>query len=140
MDNLTKILRVISICLLAATGLNALVAGWCLVVDPSGNTLGMSTVFLEDSPFKNFLVPGIILFVAIGVVSMLAAVFAFLRLLYYAKLIFFAGVVLTGWIIIQMILLQTLNFLQILFGSIGVLLVVFGIVLKEASRTNNVSH
>ena len=140
MNNLINNIRLISICLLFFNGLNAVAAGWFLVVDPTGETLGMSTVFLEHSPFNNFLIPGVILFVAIGLFSLAAGVFAILKSVHCARLVFFQGVILTGWIIVQMMLLRTTNFLHILFGAIGILLVVFGIVLEESPRKNRVKH
>lgn len=140
MNSLINNIRLVAICLLVFNGLNAIAAGWFLVTDPTGDTLGMSTVFLEYSPFNSFLIPGIILFVAIGLFSITAAIFAILRSVHYARLVFFEGVILTGWIIIQMMLLRTTNFLHILFGVVGIVLVVFGIVLGESFRENQVNH
>src|SRR5687767_12834485 len=140
MNRIIKNIRLVSVFLLLFNGLNAIGSGWFLMTDPTGVTLGMSTVFLEHSPFNNFLIPGIILFVAIGLFSIAAAVFAILRSVYYAKLVFFQGIILTGWIIIQMMLLRRTNFLHILFGAIGILLVVFGIVLEESPSKNQVNR
>lgn len=134
MGSLTKIIRTVSIVFLLFNGANATIAGWALMAAPSGNMLGMSTIFLKHSPFQNFLIPGIILFVANGLFSLVVTLFAILKWKYYARLIFFQGVVLTGWIIIQTIMIQTANFLHIFFGGIGILLVVFGIVLEESLR------
>ena len=118
--------------LLVFNGVNAVVAGWLFTTDPSGSSLGASTNLLEHSPFRNFLIPGIILFVANGLCSLVAAFAALLRWKYYAWLISFQGGILTGWIVIQVILLQEVNFLHFLFGGIGVLLSALGIVLKSS--------
>ncbi|MBX2946200.1 MAG: hypothetical protein KF725_10225 [Cyclobacteriaceae bacterium] len=41
------------------------------------------------------------------------------------------GFVLTGWIMVQMIMLQTVNYLHIILGSVGVLLIVSGLLLSR---------
>jgi hypothetical protein len=131
-NGLTKTIRTGSIFLLLTNGLNAIMGGWLFMSAPRGDTLGMTTVFLENSPFHDFSVPCIILFVANGLFSLMTTVFAIWRWKYYPRLIFFQGVILTGWIIIQAIMIQNANLLHIYFGGIGGLLVVFGIVLEES--------
>ena len=137
-NNLNKALRIVAIGLLLFNGVNALVAGWVFMTDPSGGSLGASTNLLEHSPFQNFLIPGIILFVANGLFSLITAFAALLRWKYYASFICFQGGILTGWIVVQMIMLQEVNFLHLLFGGIGVFLSAFGIVLKSSiEKTQN---
>lgn len=43
--------------ILAFVALGALPAGFLLITHPDGTKLGMSTDFLKNSPFKDFLVP-----------------------------------------------------------------------------------
>lgn len=137
-NNWNRPLRIIAIGLLVSNSVNALIAGWLFMKDPSGSSLGASINLLEHSPFQNFLIPGIVLFVANGLCSLIAACAALLRWKYYAWLIGFQGGILTGWIIIQVILLQEVNFLHFLFGGIGVLLSALGIVLKSSvAKTQN---
>ena len=63
----TKIARNIHIYLLSFLGLSAIGGGAALIISPSGRLLGgLPLSILERSPFNNFLIPGIILFLVLG--------------------------------------------------------------------------
>jgi hypothetical protein len=47
MSELIMNIRTVSIFLLLYNGLNAIVAGWLMASDPSGDAFGMSTAFLN---------------------------------------------------------------------------------------------
>jgi hypothetical protein len=64
----TKSSRNILIVLLAFLSLSSIGGGGSLVISPSGKlTGGLPLSILEHSPFANFLVPGIILFLILGI-------------------------------------------------------------------------
>ncbi len=52
--------------LLAFLGLGALGGGGVFILSPSGALFGMPLSMLDKSPFTNFLIPGIILFIVLG--------------------------------------------------------------------------
>ena len=58
----------VHIFLLFFLGLGALFGGAVLIISPSGKLFGMPLTMLDNSPFSNFLIPGVILFCVIGVV------------------------------------------------------------------------
>ncbi|MDB5205473.1 MAG: hypothetical protein JWR72_548 [Flavisolibacter sp.] len=58
------------------TAVNALAAGYCFMVEPSGEGLGIKTDHLKHSPFTSFFIPGIVLFIANGVLSIFTAIIA----------------------------------------------------------------
>jgi len=58
--------RNILIGLLAFLGVGALFGGGALIISPSGELLGMPLSMIKDSPFPNFLMPAIFLFVFLG--------------------------------------------------------------------------
>lgn len=63
--------RIAAIVLLFIVSINALAAEYSFMTDPSGVALGITTAYLKNSaPFKNYFVPGIILFLVNGVLSM----------------------------------------------------------------------
>ena len=70
--------------------------------------------------------PGIILLIANG----LFCAFVLLEVLRnkrsYASLIITQGIILTGWIIIQILLIRTVFFLHYILGSVGILLIILG--------------
>ncbi len=60
--------------LLIFLGIGALYGGGSLIIDPSGELLGMPLTMLESSPFNNFLLPGVILFLLLGVAPLLVGI------------------------------------------------------------------
>lgn len=129
-----KILFITSAALLAFNGLGALVGGWSLITDPSGNGIRLSLCTVEGTPFKDFLVPGIILFVCMGLFSMLALLLLVFRFRNASSLVFAEGVLLTGWIVIQYFLTQTYHPLQLIMGTVGLLLICCGYKLYQSDH------
>lgn len=117
-----RIIRIISVLLLLFTGINALVAGVLFMLDPSGKKMGMSTAYLSDSVFSTFFIPGCILFLVNGVLAVLTAVLTIAEQKYYPYFIGAQGCLLSGWIIIQVILIHDFNFLHALMLGIAMLL------------------
>lgn len=71
----TTTLRNIYLSLLAFLGLSAIGGGGALIISPSGKLLGgLPLSILERSPFNDFLVPGIILFVVLGIIPSLLVI------------------------------------------------------------------
>lgn len=50
--------------------LGALFGGLVLIIDPSGELIQMPITLLEHSPFSNFLIPGMILLVMLGILPL----------------------------------------------------------------------
>ncbi|WP_461053876.1 hypothetical protein [Spirosoma arcticum] len=63
-----KTSRTILMILLGFLGLGAVGGGGVFIVSPSGNLFGMPLSMLDKSPFTNFLIPGVILFIVLGVI------------------------------------------------------------------------
>jgi hypothetical protein len=64
----------IHILLLLFLGISAVVGGGALIISPSGKLLGgMPLAILKNTPFFNFLVPGIILFLVLGIFPIFTA-------------------------------------------------------------------
>jgi hypothetical protein len=67
-----KRLLIIALCLLHIfLGINGLVGGLLLAVKPDGSLLGMQTGWLDNSPFKSYLIPGILLLTFLGILPLL---------------------------------------------------------------------
>jgi hypothetical protein len=121
----------LAVSLLLFNGTSALYGGWSLITHPDGSTLELSTSYLAHSPFTNYLIPGIVLFIANGLCS-IAALIALLAKSNYAGLAVAAqGLFLTGWIGVQLMLIGPVYFLQALLGGVGVLLLFCGLVLAR---------
>ncbi|MGC9985482.1 MAG: hypothetical protein ABSF35_17845 [Polyangia bacterium] len=80
----------------AFVALSAFVAGAMFVVEPSGRLMGMTEVTLARSPFRGYLVPGIVLFAVVGGTQAVAAWVELRRWPRAGWLSVVAGVVIAG--------------------------------------------
>ena len=62
----TNLSLIILVMLLGLLSVGALFGGGALMISPNGNLLQMPISFLDSSPFKNFFMPGLILFSILG--------------------------------------------------------------------------
>lgn len=110
--------------LTAFVALTAILSGALLVSHPDGSLLNLSVDLLKATPFKNFLVPGILLTVVIGAVNLVAVILNMQRHpLRYDWAI--AGAIVTiCWILFQMFLSLThwLHFGYLIIGIVMILL------------------
>ena len=112
-------------------GLSAMVGGWGLLADPSGAALGMSTVWLEGTPFGNFLIPGIFLFTVNGLGTLAGGIATLKRYRYAGEIAMLLGGIMIIWIVIQVGLIGYMNFLQPLYFVIGLLEMTGGFLLRR---------
>lgn len=121
--------------LLLLTGVGALYGGWQLINHPDGSSLQLSLNWLARTPFPDYCMPGIILFIANGLLNMLVFATQYFNFRYFPRLVVFQGAVLTGWIAVQMWLMQTVHILQIVLGAVGIALMLVGSLLIKENRT-----
>jgi hypothetical protein len=118
--------RFSSLIVLFTVGVPAVLTGLALITDPSGRVLDMDTSLLNGTMFSDFHAPGYILLVAIGFFSIITAVLTLANYRNYPTLIFYQGVILTGWIMAQIYLLTELHILQAVYGALGIMLMLLG--------------
>lgn len=128
---MNRFVRVGILVLLFLTGLNALVAGGLFVLDPTGAKMGMTTDYLQASPFETFLIPGTVLFFVNGMLNILAAVSVIQNKPYAKQFVVLQGLLLVGWIVVQVWMVSDINPLHIVMFSVGILLITGGILLKK---------
>ena len=119
-------LKVFVALLLLFNGIRAIYGGWHLMTKPDGSSLMMPLDMLEHSPFNNYFVPGIILFIANGLFSLFVLVMLLVNYKKYSLLIIAQGVVLVTWIIVQIIMIQTIEKVHVIYGGAGILLIICG--------------
>lgn len=123
-------LRIFSILLLLFNGIGALYGSFKFITDPSGASLRMTLSLLEHSPFTNYLIPGIILLIANGILSFVVISLILFKTNFYPLAIIAEGCILFGWITIQVIMLRTVASLHIALWTVSVLLILSGIILN----------
>lgn len=109
--------------LLGFNGLGALYGGGLLILDPGGGKLGMPLSLLAPSPFSDYFWPGLILFVFNGLSSLLICLAVMMKVRQAPLLVLFQGLILCGWLLIQVAMLQLFNVLHIIMGITGIMLI-----------------
>ncbi len=114
----------------------AIGGGLLFIVSPSGDLSGLPVSLLDSSPFRSYLIPGLILFFALGA---LPAIVAFglvkqwswglaQRLNIYKDrhwswtFSLYVGFILIVWIVAQVALIKELAVLQLIFISLGLII------------------
>ena len=105
--------------ILCFVGTGALFGGMLGITDPYGASFGMSSELLRRGPFTSFLIPGLFLFIVIGLGHLIAFVFVKRRFKFHVYISGGAGCILMAWIVIQCYILQAINILHVIFFIIG---------------------
>lgn len=105
--------------LTAFVALTAIVSGALLMSYPDGSLFSMSTMLLKGTPISNFLVPGIVLCVAVGGTNLVAVILNLQTHLLRYNWAIAGAIVLIGWVVIQMLLIAVLHWLQFVYLGIG---------------------
>ena len=125
------------IILLLFNGIGALYGGTNFILHPNGDSMGMSVNWLTHTPFKDYLVPGIVLVIVNGLFSILI-LFAFLfKYKSSSLLVILQGLILFTWIFIQVFLLRTVHFLHIALAATGLALIILGMIKSYRFDTRN---
>lgn len=118
--------------LCAAVALTAIAGGGALVLAPDGSLIHASRALLEPTPFTSFLVPGAILLVVVGLANALATARVLRDLPSANPTAVVAGVALFGWIVGEMVMLHTVEPVQL--GYLVVALAIVGEALRRRAR------
>lgn len=124
-------LKYIALLLLLLNGIGALVGGIPMILYPDGSANGISLDYLQFSPFVDYFIPGVVLVTVNGCLSMLVFMALVFNVRHHGLLIVGQGVLLLGWIVIQIGMIREVNFLHFAFASIGIALVMLGNYLRR---------
>jgi len=100
-------------------GIGAIFGGLAAITQPNG-PMGIPTDTLKNSPFTNFLIPGIILFTVIGLGNLFSALMFRFKLKYQGYISSVFSWALVIWIVVQCIMLGDIVFLHVLYFLIGI--------------------
>ncbi len=142
------IYKSILISLLGFLSLGACYGGIVLIISPDGSFFRMPSDLLSNSPFKTFLIPGIILLTTFGILPIFviyglikkpqSLIFNKLNLLYdyhfawtFAIYIGFGQII---WINIQTLIFNSVDIIHTIYSSIGILIIC--IALLPQTRSN----
>lgn len=131
-------------------GISALAGGGMLLLKPDGSLLGMSTDWLDQSPFNTYLIPGFILFTFIGLLPLFTAVgllrkpnwkwadtFNIYPHRHWAwAYSIYSGIMIIIWITIQLIMTQYF-WIQPVMIFTGLLIIIFSLTPSVMNKYEN---
>jgi hypothetical protein len=124
-------LKILTVLLLLFNGIGAIYGGGNLILHPDGSSIELSPDWLKHTPFPDYLIPGIILFIANGLLSVFVLGTLLLKHRNYHTFVIAQGIILVGWIAIQIMLIQTIYFLHGILGAVGLALIILGWLQKD---------
>ena len=118
--------------------ISAVPAGWVLISDPSGEKSGLPIKLLDQSPFDNFLIPGLFLFFILGLLPLqiLYGLITKKELKIFQKLniyknchwsltySYYLGLVLILWINMQLYFKIEFGLLHLIYAILGLLIII----------------
>ncbi len=108
--------------------IGAFYGGWALLSDPTGNSLRMpAAVFLMGTPFDDYLIPGLILFIVNGAFPLLVVVATLMRMTWAKYGHVAVGGLLTGWMVVQVALIGLGTAIQVVFLLLGLVILALGV-------------
>jgi hypothetical protein len=117
--------------------IGALAGGIVFIIAPDGSIMQMPVSVLAHSPFSDFLIPGLILFLFNGVGNLVAGIFSVRRLPVAGFLGIFFGLGLIIWIFVQVSVIGGVHWLQYLYFSLGMMELLGGIAMRELVAGGN---
>lgn len=128
-------MRIILLILLFFVAATAIPCGILLISDPQGAIMQLSPGLLRYTVFNDFLIPGIVLALLVGGVNLLAFLSVVKNYGHSFYLAIAGGCMIGGWIIIQMMLIRTFDWLQFVYLSTALLILLLSLLLKLQSRS-----
>jgi hypothetical protein len=136
-----KILLFFTGVLLLFIGVGAVIAGWMLIRNPSGDSIGLSLKLLKDSPFKDYFIPGLVLFAVNGIGSLICSLLISTNQRYFGITTMILGVAMIIWIAAEVYWVSDKSFLQPTMFAIGVLEILLGFLLsRQPKKLKKIRH
>lgn len=114
MKNVDRFLFILHI----LVGIGALAGGMMAILNPQ-TPGGITVDALKNSPFNNFLIPGIILFSVIGLGNLTSAITLHFKVKYHGYISSVFSWALVIWIVVQCTMLRSIVALHVIFFLIG---------------------
>lgn len=126
-----KFYRGVALALLACNAVGAFYGGLGLINDPTGISIGLDPEFLSWTPFSDYKIPGIALLAINGLFCTIVFLFVLFKWPSYEKMLIIQGLLLTGWIVMQLLLINKIYLLHFLMGGAGVFFLFAGLMLLK---------
>ena len=131
--------RITAIVALVFLALSGVIGAIPLIVNPGGEPWSMPQSLLQYSPFRSYLVPGLILLVANGLLSLCVLGLTVGKHPGFGWWVIAQGVVLLGWLIVEVAMLRLIAWPHHLYGVVAMVLVISGIAIVRAHASQGVA-
>ena len=101
----------------------ALPIGLMMMIEPGGETLGLTTNLLSGTPFQDFFVPGLILALIVGGSGLVSILLFMSQSRYKYKLALASGLILLLWMVTELMMTSNYHWLKGLYLAVAVLVV-----------------
>ncbi len=127
--------HLLAVCVLLQ-GLSGIAGGVGLTLDPTGKSLQIPIEWLAGSPFSDFLVPGLILGLVLGVFPVVIAVGLWMRKRWAGWGSVLVGLGLIIWILVEVLIIgyQPEPPLQAIYGTLGVVILALSLLVRPWDR------
>lgn len=123
-------MKTLLLILVSFVAVTAIPSGLLLVISPGGDIIHLPLSLLNSTPFKSFLLPGIILTFIVGGVNLLAAISLIRGSVNRYNGALAGGIIISGWIVVQVILINAVHWLHFLYFGIGIIIILLAYQLK----------
>lgn len=130
-----RLAQVSAIVMLAFLGLSAIAGAVPMILHPFGPAASLPLSYLRFSPFHSYLIPGIILLVANGLLTLWVLWRVVRRSPGRWLWIGFQGCVLLVWLVVECWMLRMVIWLHYLYGAVALVLIVSALALRNAGAT-----
>lgn len=114
------------IALILFQGLSGVAGGIGLILDPTGESLQIPITWLDDSPFNDYLIPGLILLIILGFLPLIVSYELWKKTSWSWLGALIIGLSLVIWIGVEIVIVgyQPRPPLQLIYGTVGIIILV----------------
>jgi hypothetical protein len=106
-------------------------SGLLMIANPDGGgILNLPMSLLENTPFKDYMIPGILLTLIVGGINLIAVLFNMQRYSNRYNWAMAGGFIISLWILVQLLLIHAVHWLHFIYLGIGVLIILISYQLK----------
>lgn len=118
-------MKTILFILVSFLALSTVVAALLLMSAPDGSLLSLTTDILSHTVFKDFLLPGLLLIIFVGVINLIALYYNLINHKSKYNISIAGGVMILLWIVVQYSIIQQAFWLDIIYvlASLSVILI-----------------
>jgi peptidoglycan/LPS O-acetylase OafA/YrhL len=127
--------RALLIVAVLVQSLSGIGGGLALLADPTGSLLGIPLAWLDESPFPDYFLPGLILFAALGIFPLFVTRALWKRRRWARAGSTAVGMALIAWIAVEVVVVgyQPDPPLQAIYGTLGVIILVLSLAARRGA-------